>query len=193
MPDVRVKPRFKYKNPSVNNSSQSIKAYINIGCWKSCLRLAIPTGQIWDNTGRKTFETILEGSQLLLCSIIRILGIHHQRYNFFPIPCYPEASLDFWKFLSTTFEERFSSSWEGPSLKLSIWNRDLSNSTWLPLWWQMSQLKLPQTILEWLFAVLHVPTVVFKHCIFFFCSCSPCFSCELHQVALSPVYVISDF
>ena len=87
MPNVRVQPRFKYKNPIVNNSSQSIKACINIpGCWRSCLRLAIPTGQIWDNTGRKTFETILEGSQLLLCSIIRISGIRHQRYNFFLSP-----------------------------------------------------------------------------------------------------------
>lgn len=134
VPGVRVKPRCKFKNPIVNNSNQTIKAYINIiRCWQSCLRLAIPTGQIWDNTGRKTFETILEGSQLLLCSIIRISGIRHQRYNFFPMLCYPEASLDFWKFLSTTSEERFSSSWEGPSLKLSMWNRDLSNSTWLPL------------------------------------------------------------
>lgn len=74
------------------------------------------------------------------------------------------------------------------------------NQPWLPLWWQMSQLDLPQTILDWLFGTLDVPAVIFKHifccfCFFFlFAYDLPlCFSCDLRQLVLSSVPLILDF
>lgn len=68
------------------------------------------------------------------------------------------------------------------------------NQPWLPLWWQMSQLDLPQTILEWLSGILHVGMCQqsFSNTRVF-CLCFPsCFPCHLHHLVLSSVTLNSD-